>query len=185
MDGNRPDVKEAMAELLENLGTVGVFILGEMRAFLRKSWGASKEEFFAAVDRTVRTMKQSGRMATADIERAATQIKQAWGLLNQERDLEWDDFLRELTSRLNTLSEVSRETFDLCVRQSKEALDKQWSAMGRLDEEQMKVVGTMTETMAKAFEDQWQVFRDTLQETGKKVDRAVDAAWTELRKKRE
>ena len=183
MNEKKPDVKEAVADLLENLGTVGVFMLGEMRAFLRKSWGASREEFLAAVDQTARTMRQSGQMAAADIETAATQIKQSWALLNQERDLEWDDFLKDLTSRLGTLGEVSRETFDLCINQSKQALDKRWSAMGRLGEEQLKVVEAMTDTMAKAFESQWQVFWDTLQKTGKKVDRAVDAAWTEMRKK--
>ena len=183
MDQKKPDVKEAVVELMDNLGTIGIFMLRESRAFLHKSWGASREEFMQAVDHTARTMKQSGKMAADDIERAAEKIKQSWSLLNQEKDLEWDDFLKELTARLRTMGDITKETFDLCVNQAKEALDKQWTAIGRLGEGQLNAFQDQTEQMAKAFKSQWSVFWDTMEKTGKKIDRAVDAAWNELRKK--
>jgi hypothetical protein len=183
MEKKSPDIKESVAELMDNLGTVGVFMLGEIRAFLRKSWGASREEFFAAVDQTARTMKRSGKTAVEDVERAAEQIKAAWTLLDQERNLEWDGFLKELTSRLSKIGDVTRETFDLCVNQAKEALDKQWTAIGRLGEDHLKTAQNLTEMMAKSFKSQWSVFWDAMQKTGQKIDRAVDAAWQELKKK--
>ena len=37
--------------------------------------------------------------------------------------------------------------------------------------------------MAKAVKEQWSVFRDVMDKTGKKIDRAVEAAWEELKKK--
>ncbi|MDQ7782830.1 MAG: hypothetical protein RDU20_08120 [Desulfomonilaceae bacterium] len=183
MDRKTPDVKESIVELMENLGTIGVFMLRESRAFLRKSWGSGKEEFMEAVDHTARTMKQSGKMAAEDIERAAEKIKHSWPLLNQEKDLEWDNFLKELTARLKTMGDITRETFDLCVNQAKEILDKQWTALGRLGEGQLNVVQEQTELMAKSFKNQWSVFRETMEKTGKKIDLAVEAAWDELKKK--
>ena len=66
------------------LELIGVFMLGETRAFLAKSWGASREEFFVAVDQISKTMKQSGNMAVDDIDRAADKIKQSWDLLIQD-----------------------------------------------------------------------------------------------------
>lgn len=182
MDKKPADVKEAIAELMENLSTVGIFMLGESRAFLRKSWGASREEFMEAVDRTAQTMKRSGQTAVDDIERAADRIKQSWELLDREKKLDWDSFLADLTTRLKTLGEVSQDTFDLCVNQAKEAMDKQWTAFGRLGEEQMKAVQSQSEQMAQAFKQQWSVFLDGMEKTGKKVERAVDAAWRELSK---
>lgn len=183
MDQEKRDVKESVAELMENLGTIGVFMLNEARAFLRKSWGASREEFMEAVDQTARTMKQSGKMAASDIERAAEQVKNSWSLLNQDKDLEWDNFLKELTGRLNTMGDLTKDTFDLCVNQAKDTLDKQWTATGRLGEEQLNAVQQQTEQMAKAFKNQWSVFWDAMEKTGKKIDRAVDAAWEEMKKK--
>ena len=91
------DVKDAITELVDNLGTVGVFMLGETRALLRRSWGASRQEFMAAVDQAARTMKQSGKMAAEDVERAAEKVKQSWELLQKEKDLEWDSFFNELS----------------------------------------------------------------------------------------
>ena len=177
------DVKKAVAELLENLGTVGLFMLGESRAFLRKSWGASKEEFMAAVDNVARNMKRSGEMAVDDIERAADQIKKSWELLDKEKNLDWDNFLQEITNRLNTIGQVSRETFEICVNQAKDVLDKQWTATGRVGEEQLEALKKQTEMMADSMKGQWSVFWDTLEKTGKKIDRAMDAAWDEFRKK--
>lgn len=183
MEKKAPDIKESVVELMENLGTIGVFMLGEARAFLRKSWGASREEFFAAVDRASKTMKQSGKMAVDDIERAAEKIKQSWELLDKEKDLDWDSFLNDLKIRLKAIGGITKETFDLCVNQTKEVLDKQWTAVGRVGEDQVKEAQKHTEQMAKVFKDQWGVFWDTMQKTGKKIDRAVEAAWEEIKKK--
>ena len=58
------DVKDAITELVDNLGTVGVFMLGETRALLRRSWGASRQEFMAAVDQAAEnyeTVRENGR----------------------------------------------------------------------------------------------------------------------------
>ncbi|MDD3472017.1 MAG: hypothetical protein PHS86_04465 [Syntrophaceae bacterium] len=183
MEKKGPDIKESVVELMENLGTIGVFMLGEARAFLRKSWGASREEFFAAVDQASKTMKQSGKMAVGDIERATEKIKQSWELLDQEKDLDWDSFLTDLKTRLKAIGEISKETFDLCVNQTKEVLDKQWTAFGRVGEEHVKEAQKHTDQMAKVFKDQWGVFKETMQKTGKKIDRAVEAAWEEIKKK--
>lgn len=177
------DVKKAVAELVDNLGTVGLFMLGESRAFLRKSWGASREEFMNAVDNVARNMKRSGEMAAGDIERAADQIKKSWELLDKEKNLDWDNFLQELTNRLNTIGQVSRESFDICVNQAKEVLDKQWTAVGRIGEDQMDALKKQTDVMADAMKQQWSVFWGTLEKTGKRIDRAMDAAWEEFKKK--
>ena len=177
------DVKDAITELVDNLGTVGVFMLGEARALLRRSWGSSRQEFMAAVDQAAKTMKQSGKMAGEDIERAAEKVKQSWEVLQKEKNLEWDSFFNELTSRLKTIGNVTQETFELCVNQAKDILDKHWEATGRLGEEQLKVFQGQSEKMAKAVKEQWSVFRDVMDKTGKKIDRAMEAAWEELKKK--
>jgi len=177
------NVKDAITELVDNLGTVGVFMLGEARVLLRRSWGASRQEFMAAVDQAARTMKQSGKMAGDDIERAAEKVKQSWELLQKEKNLEWDSFFNELTSRLKTIGNVTQETFEVCVNQARDLLDKQWEATGRLGEEQLRVFQEQSERMAKAVKGQWSVFRDAMEKTGKKIDRAMEAAWEELKKK--
>ena len=135
----RNEIKQTIVELVQNLGTVGLFMLSEARSFLRKSWGASREEFFAAVDQTARTMKQSGKMAAEDIERAAEKIKASWDILNKEKNLDWDTFLTELKSRLERIGDISRQTFDMCVNQAKDVLDKQWNATGRVGEETIQI----------------------------------------------
>ncbi len=183
MDQKKPDAKEALSELMENLGTIGGFMLRESRAFLNKSWGASREEFMEAVDHTAGIMKQSGKTAVDDIERAAEKIKKSWSLLDHDEDLEWDTFRKELTARLNAMGDISKETFELCVNQARDALDKQWNALGPLREGSINAVQEQTEQMAKAFKSQWSVFLDAMEQTGKRIDRAVDAAWNELKKK--
>lgn len=174
---------ESVSELVGNLSTIGLFMLGEVRSFLRKSWGASREEFMAAVDQVAKTMKQSGKMASGDIERAADEIKKNWKILNKESSLEWETFFEEIKTRLKAMGDISRETFDLTVDQAKRSLDRQWSATGRLGDEQLKGFRDHSEEMAKAFRGQWTVFWDTMEKTGKKVDRAMQAAWEELKKK--
>ncbi len=184
MESSGPsNVKEAISELMQNLGTVGLFMLSEARSFLRKTWGASREEFFAAVDQTARTMKQSGKMAAEDIERAAEKIKASWDVLNKEKNLDWDTFLKEVKSRLERIGEITRETFELSVNQAKDVLDKQWKASGRVGEEQLKSVRKQSEEMAEAFKKQWEVVRDKMEDASKRIDRALEAAWEELKKK--
>lgn len=178
-----PDPKETIAKLMENLGTIGAFMLSEARAFLRKSWGASREEFMSAVDQIARNMKQSGKMAADDIEAAAEQIKRSWAILDKEKDMDWDNFLTEIKTRLNTIGTVTEETFDLVVNQAKDVLDKQWTAVGRLGEEQLKALEAQSEQMAKIVKCQWDVFQDTMEKTGKRIDSALDAAWEAWKKK--
>jgi len=178
-----PDVKQTVVELIENLGTVGSFMLSEARAFLRRSWGASREEFMAAVDQIARNMKQSGKVAAQDIETAAAKIKQSWELLDKEKNLDWDGFLADIRSRLATVEKISQETFDMVVNQAKETLDKQWTAAGRLGEEQLRALQKQSELMAQAVKGQWEAIWNHMEKTGKRMDRSFDAAWEEWKKK--
>lgn len=179
----KDDVREALAELMENLGVLGLFMLKEVRTLLQKSWGSSREEFMASLDKVVRNMKQTGKWAAEDVERTASRIRQSWEIFDQQKDQDWDTFLAEVKKRLDTIGDVTRETFDLAVNQAKETLDKQWTAMGRLGEDQLKALQEQSESMATLFKQQWGVFRDNLEKTSKKIDRAVEAAWEELKKK--
>jgi hypothetical protein len=177
------DVREAIAELMENLGTIGLFMLKEVRSLLNKSWGSSREEFMASLDKVARNMKQSGKWAAEDVERTASRIRQSWEIFDTQKDRDWDTFLSEIKKRLDTIGDVTRETFDLAVNQAKDTLDKQWTAMGRLGEDQLKALRDQSEQMANTFKEQWGVIREQLEKTGKKIDRAVEAAWEELKKK--
>lgn len=176
-------VRDAIFELKDNLGTIGEFMLGEVRGFLHKSRGATREEFMNAVGQIARSAKQSGKWAIGDIERAATEIKKNWKLLDDESRLDWETFLTEVRTRLQKLGEVSQDTFNIAVEQAKKTLDKQWSATGRVGEDQIKALQTNTDKMAEAVRGQWGVFRETMGKTGKKLDKAIHAAWEELRKK--
>jgi hypothetical protein len=182
MDKNDQGVREAVSELADNLGTIGVFMLGETRAFLTKSWGASREEFFVAVDQISKTMKQSGKMAVDDIDRAADKVKQSWDLLIEENGLDWDAFFNELKNRLAALGTVSKDTFDVCVDQAAETLDKQWTSCGRVGEDQVKYAQEQLGYMSSSVKSQWDVVWETMQKTGDKIDRAIDAAWEEIKK---
>lgn len=71
----------------------------------------------------------------------------------------------------------------MCINQAKDVLDKQWNATGRVGEEQFKSLRQQSEEMSEAFKKQWEVVRDKLDETGKRIDRAIEAAWEELKKK--
>ena len=135
------------------------------------------------MDQTARTMKQSGKMAAEDIERAAEKIKASWDVLNKEKNVDWDTFLQEVRTRLERLGAITRETFESSVNQAKDVLDKQWSATGRVGEEQLNSVRKQSEEMAEAFKKQWDVVRDKLQDASKRIDRAIEAAWEELKKK--
>lgn len=175
-------VKDSIAELVDNLGTIGLFMLGEVRSFTRKSWGASREEFMDAVDQAAKSLKQSGKLAAEDIERASNQIKENWKSLDKQGDIEWESFIGDMKDRLKSIGDISQESFDMAVEHAKKTLDRNWTATGRLGEEQLKGFTKHTDNMAKAMMGQWSVFRDTMEKTGKKVDRAVQAAWEELKK---
>ena len=144
--------------------------------------GELLERNFLPVDQISKTMKQSGNMAVDDIDRAADKIKQSWDLLSNEMALDWDAFLNELKNRLAAIGNLSKETFDLCVDQTAETLDKQWTAFGRVGENQVKYAQDQVGAMATAIKSQWEVYWKTMQQTGDKIDRAVDAAWEEFKK---
>ena len=94
-------------------------MLGEIRVFLKNSWGASREEFLAAVDKTATNLKRSGKMAVGDIETASAKIKDAWEILDRERNLDWDNFINDLKLKLKKLGALSKDTVGLCLNQAK------------------------------------------------------------------
>ena len=63
------------------------------------------------------------------------------------------------------------------MEQAKKTLDAQWTAAGRIGEEQFKSFQKRSDEMAQAFRKQWNVFYDEMDKTGKKVDKAWQAAW--------
>ncbi|MCX5872904.1 MAG: hypothetical protein NTY51_06680 [Deltaproteobacteria bacterium] len=183
MEKKPADVRDSIAEMMENIGTIGVFMLGEIRVFLKKSWGASKEDFFSAVDQTAKTLKRSGKMAVGDIETASAKIKDAWELLDRERNLDWDNFITDLKQRLKTIGALSKDTFGLCVNQAREVLDKQWTVLGRIGEDRVKQVQEHSGQMTEVIKTHFGGLMETVQKTGKKLDRALDAAWNEIKRK--
>jgi DNA anti-recombination protein RmuC len=128
-------------------------------------------------------MRQSGRWAADDVRRAAEQIRDNLELLDRWRDLDRDAFLDDVKSRLNTLGEITRETYDRAIEQSRKVLDKQWEKTGRIGEEHLEALQKHSEALATSLKEQWGVFWDHMEKTGKKIDRAVNAAWEELKKK--
>ncbi len=175
-------MKESLTELMDHLGIIGQFMFGELRSLLRKGWGGSKEEFMAGLNQVVRSMKQSGKWAAQDIDRAAELIRKNWKLLAGADGKEWDLFVDEICSRLQTLGQVTRAGFETAVDQARKALDMQWDAAGRMGEKQIQMLQEHSRRMADSFKDQWEVFWDNMEKHGKKVDRAVHAAWEELKK---
>ncbi len=176
--------KETIAELLDSLGTVGLFMLGEVRAALRKG-ASSKEEFMEALDKTVRVMRQSGKVAIEDIERAAGKIRGSWDVINAQSNEDWNAFLEEVKSRMQKLGDVTLETFEICVDFGKKRVYDSWEATGRLGEEQLKFVEKQTQDMAGFLTSNWGTFYAHLQDAGDRVERSFNAAWEELRKKKD
>ncbi|MGC8658294.1 MAG: hypothetical protein ACP5U1_04400 [Desulfomonilaceae bacterium] len=183
MEKKPPDVRDSIAELIENVGTVGVFMLSEIRVFLKNSWGASREEFFTAVDKTAANLKRSGKMAIGDIEVASAKIKDAWEILDRERNLNWDKFLTDLKQRFKTLGALSMETLGLCIKQARELLDKQWTAFGRIGEGSLKQVQENSDDLTNTVKAGLESLFKKAYKTGKKLDKAFDAAWNEIKKK--
>ncbi len=176
------NIKDSVSELLQNLGTLGLFMLSETRSFLRKTRGASREEFVAALDQIARKMKQSGKIAAEDVDRAAEKIKASWDILKKEKNPEWDAFLTEVKSKLAHVGEITREVFEAGVNQAKESFDKKRAATG-LDDEQSRSFRKESEEMAERLKKEWGQVSEKMRETGKKIDRAIQAALTELKKK--
>ena len=95
--------KKAIEELVSNLGTNAEFMIGEVRAFLRKATTISgaaaqeavplKAQFDNAVDQAAKVMAQTGKLSKEDIQRATDKIKDSYELFQQEKDQEWDAFL--------------------------------------------------------------------------------------------
>ncbi|MFH0958044.1 MAG: hypothetical protein V1897_04995 [Pseudomonadota bacterium] len=183
MDKKSPDVRDSISELMGNIGTIGVFMLGEIRVLLKKSWGSSRQEFWSAVDQAATNLKRSGKLAASDIETASTKIKEAWETLDQERNLDWDSFIADLKQRLKLLGYVSKDVFSLCVKQTWELLDKQWTAFGRIGEQSLKQVQGQSGEIAKTVKEGLDSLLSNVQKTGKKLDKAFDAAWNEIKKK--
>ncbi|MBM4327571.1 MAG: hypothetical protein FJ118_10460 [Deltaproteobacteria bacterium] len=183
MQQERKNVGEAVGDLIENLGTIGQFMLSELWSLRRLGLSSSREDFVEALNKVARSMKESGKWAADDVERAANEIKNNWRLLSEENRQEWEQFVGELEKRLKTLGEITQDTFNLSVDQAKKTLERQWTATGRVGEEQLKACRERSEKMATAFRDQWSTFLDQMERTGRKVDRAIQAAWEELRKK--
>ncbi len=176
------NIKDSVSELLQNLGTVGLFMLSETRSFLRKTRGASREEFMAALDQTARKMKQSGKIAAEDIDRAAEKIKASWEILKKEKNPEWEAFLTEVKSKLARVGEITREVYEAGVNQAKESFDKKRAATG-LDDEQFKSFRKESEEMAEKLKKEWGKVGEKLREASKKMDRAIEAALRELKTK--
>jgi hypothetical protein len=175
--------RETIAELLDGLGTVGLFMLGEVRAALRKGV-SSKAEFMETLDKTVRIMKQSGKMAVEDIERAATKLRDSWEILDAQGNEDWNKFLDDVRSRMQKLGDVSQETFNLCVDFGKKRLHENWEAGGRLGEEQLKFMEKQAQEMSGFLKSNWGVFQDHLKDAGDRMERSFNAAWEELSKKK-
>ena len=60
---DKSNVRDAFSQLLDSLGMIGAFMLREVWSLLRKSWGASREEFLVALDKVKKNMIQSGKWA--------------------------------------------------------------------------------------------------------------------------
>lgn len=180
---DKQSLRDSISELKENLGTIGLFMVAEVRSFLRKSWTGSREEFMAALDQVTRSLKQSGKLAAEDIERAAADIRKNWELLDAQRNLEWEVFLNDVKSRLSLIGDVSRETFDQAVDFAQKRLVSQWEAAGRPGEDLLASVQSYAEKMGGSLKEQAGLFKGALTETGKKIERTLQAALDELRKK--
>ncbi len=182
MDTKR-GTRETLDELFDSLGTVGTFMLGEVRAALRRGV-TTREEFFATVDKTAKIMKQSGKMATEDIERAAQKIRESWEIIDAQGKEDWTKFLDEVKSRMTTLGDVTQETFNLSVDFGTKRLRETWEATGKLGEEQMKFLDKQAQEMSGFVRSNWGVFSDHFRDAGDRMTRAFDAAWEELNKEK-
>lgn len=179
---SQKDFKETVSQLTSNLGTTAMLMLTEVLNSLERGWAASKREFDLTVDRVAEAAKISGNMAAQEVEQAADQIKQTWEVLHEQNKRDLDSFVSELKVRLEKMQELNQETFNLAVDQAKETLDKQWEAVGRVGENQVRLLHRVSEQMAESFKDKWTFFYDQFQRSGQRVERALHAALEELKK---
>jgi len=96
-------------------------------------------------------MNESRKWALEDIQRAVEQIKKNWALLDRERNLDWDEFIADLKTRLKTVGEITQDSFDRSVEQAKKTLDRQWAKTGGAGEEQIEAIHRHSEEMTKSF----------------------------------
>ncbi len=176
------NIRNSIAELISDLGSVGVLMLSEVRASLEHGLNASQADFRATVDRVAESMKQSRDLAAEDIDKASERIKANWELLQKENTEEWERFLAELETRLKAMDSLSRDTFNLAVDQAKRTVERQWEATGKLGESQLQFFEARTEAMADAFKQNRDAVLEKLQKTTDRFDRAIRAALEELKK---
>ncbi len=166
-------VKETVSELMDSLLTIGRFNVNEIRAFLRKMPGGSWDQVRTAVDALAKSMRESGKWAVGDVERAAGRIKDS---------IEWEDFLANVRDQLKNVQEVTKEAFEAAANKAGEAVEKKWQEQGKPGEKHVREVQEKAAQMAETFKKQWGVFQEKREQTEKRLERAIQAAWKELKK---
>jgi hypothetical protein len=184
--------KKAINELASNLGTNTDFMVGELRAFFRKSAAISEEaseaasplktQFDEAVDQAGKVMMQTGKLSEEDIRRAADRLKDSYELFLQEKDQEWDDFVQEIGKELQAAGQVDQETFQKSVAQAKKTMLEHLVAAQGYGEEHKQMIEAYTADMSTKAAGMWELLKSNLEEGGQKIDRAVEAAARELKK---
>ena len=169
-------VKDAVSELMDNLLTIGKFNATEVGAFFKRMQGASWSEMTDAVDKLSKSMRQSGKWAVNDVERTAKQINES---------IEWEKFLSSVRQQLESVNKVTQDVFETAVNKASTTFGETWRQQGKPGEEQVKAFQEKAKDMGEAFKKQWNIVEDQMKKTGSKVDRAVNAAWEELKKDEE
>ena len=169
-------VKDAVNELMDNLLTIGKFNATEVGAFFKRVQGASWSQMTDAVDKLSKSMKQSGKWAINDVERTAKQIHES---------IEWEKFLKSVRQQLENVSKVTQDVFETAVNRATTTFVETWQQQGKPGEEQIKVFQNKAKDMSEAFKKQWSTVEEQMQKTGSKIDRAMNAAWEELKKDEE
>jgi hypothetical protein len=184
--------KKAIEELVSNLGTNAGFMIGEVRAFLRKATVISgavsqeavplKAQFDNAVDQAAKVMAQTGKLSKEDIQRAADKIKDSYELFQQEKDQEWDAFLKEMGNQIQKAKNVDQEVFKQSVEQAKKKMQEHLASVQGFGEDQKQVIAAYTDDMSSKATGMWQRLKSNLEEGGDKIHRAIEAAAAELKK---
>ncbi len=184
--------KKAIEELVSNLGTNAEFMIGEVRAFLRKATTISgaaaqeavplKAQFDNAVDQAAKVMAQTGKLSKEDIQRATDKIKDSYELFQQEKDQEWDAFLKEMGNQIQKAKNVDQEVFKQSVEQAKKKMQEHLASVQGFGEEQKQVIAAYTDDMSSKATGMWQRLKSNLEEGGDKIHRAIEAAAAELKK---
>jgi hypothetical protein len=167
-------------------------MVGEVRAFLRKSSTAldtaseaiapQKAQFDKAVDQAGKVMAQTGKMTQEDISRATGKMKDAFELFLQEKDLEWNDFVKEVGAVLENANQIDKESFQQSVDQAKQKLHEQLESVQGFGEEQQESIEAYLSEMSTKAEGMWEQIKSSVEEGEQKIDRAIEAAAEELKK---